>query len=139
MVYDDFCRIRVAAKCKLPHPEAVVYLYSLIRNSARRFIIDRLIDASVFFTSSHRIVLDPCSEDGTYRNSIRSHLNSLLTFARRSPNVSHMELIDFLFPNVRPTPRDTVLLNLIFKHYRSTVSTGLIGVVAYMCMRHRAF
>ncbi|TPP66681.1 PCAT1 [Fasciola gigantica] len=103
LVYDDFCRIRVAVNSKLPNPEAVVYLYSLIRSAF-----------------SQRIATNLCVPgDDTYLDSIRSHLNFLLSSARHCPNVTHLELLDFLFPNVRLDQRDTFLLNLIFRHYRS--------------------
>ncbi|KAA0199874.1 hypothetical protein FBUS_07228, partial [Fasciolopsis buskii] len=124
LVYDDFCRIRVAVSCKIPHPEAVGYLYSLVRSAF-----------------SQQIQISPCVEDeDAHQELIHSHLNTMLTSARRCPNVTHLELLEFLFPNVQLDQRDAFLLNLVFRHYRSEVSFTLQLVpTVWIDSRHNNF
>lgn len=91
--------------------------------------------------SSQQIQISPCVEDeDAHQELIHSHLNTMLTSARRCPNVTHLELLEFLFPNVQLDQRDAFLLNLVFRHYRSEVSFTLQLVpTVWIDSRHNNF
>ncbi|KAF5401585.1 Lysophosphatidylcholine acyltransferase 2 [Paragonimus heterotremus] len=109
LLYDDFCRLRVAIECKLPNPEACVFLYGLLRTA---FCYHRFSNLSL-------------TNEQSYLDWVRLRLEALLSLARRSPHLTQIAFIDALFPNVQPDERETLLLNLTIENY---TTTPLLGV-----------
>ncbi|KAA3673575.1 uncharacterized protein DEA37_0013922 [Paragonimus westermani] len=110
LLYDDFCCLQVAIECKLPNPEASVFLHGLLRTA---------------FSCYHRFNNLTPTDEQSYLNWVRLRLEALLSLARHSPYLTQIGFIDALFPNVQPDERETLLLNLTIENY---TTTPLLGV-----------
>ncbi|CAH8870361.1 unnamed protein product [Trichobilharzia szidati] len=114
--YDDFCQIRIACRYKLPTPEAVVYLNSLLQ--------------MMFSLELNR---DATSEEDQQSDWFQARLNSMLDICRNKPYLSRSEFIETLFPTSRPNSKAMYLINLVSKHYSEPLSNT---VNFRMCMIH---
>ncbi|CAH8435208.1 unnamed protein product [Dicrocoelium dendriticum] len=108
LVYEDFCCLRAAIECRLPEPEALVYLHAILRYV---FSFQRLCQLHLVDTRPHS-------------DLVHLRLESLLTLARSNAILPSSEFISVLFPNIHLDAREDLLLNRAIHYYRSKKTTS---------------